>query len=121
MSRNPLLRFWFNLLFWSYGRGTWQYDLLCGAIIAFLFLTPTRVLFSGLEKDPTNPAQKIVGLQKIQKEVFLLLVLESESPKAHAELERRWQEFDGKTEHRFVRKAFYDDKGRILGYVLSVP
>ncbi len=25
---------------WSYERGTWQYDLLCLLILAFIFLTP---------------------------------------------------------------------------------
>lgn len=25
---------------WSYERGTWQYDLFCLLIVAFIFLTP---------------------------------------------------------------------------------
>jgi len=27
-------------IFWTYGRGTLQYDVLCGLILAFIFLTP---------------------------------------------------------------------------------
>lgn len=27
-------------LFWSYQRGSWQYDLICAIILAFIFLTP---------------------------------------------------------------------------------
>ncbi|HLI29878.1 MAG TPA: hypothetical protein VKV79_02110 [Terriglobia bacterium] len=27
-------------LFWSYERGSWQYDLICALILAFIFLTP---------------------------------------------------------------------------------
>ncbi len=27
-------------VFWAYERGTWQYDLLCLAILAFIFLSP---------------------------------------------------------------------------------
>lgn len=27
-------------VFWSYERGTWQYDLILAAILAFIFLTP---------------------------------------------------------------------------------
>ena len=30
-----------NILLWSYERGTWQYDLLCLLILAFIFLTPS--------------------------------------------------------------------------------
>ena len=29
-----------KVIFWSYGRTTWQYDVLCVAILAFVFLTP---------------------------------------------------------------------------------
>ncbi len=29
-----------NTLLWTYGRGTWQYDLICALILAFIFLTP---------------------------------------------------------------------------------
>jgi hypothetical protein len=29
-----------KILFWSYGRTTWQYDLLAVLILAFIFLTP---------------------------------------------------------------------------------
>ncbi|GBC81677.1 hypothetical protein HRbin10_00789 [bacterium HR10] len=30
-----------NVLLWSYERGTWQYDVLCLLILAFIFLTPS--------------------------------------------------------------------------------
>lgn len=30
-----------NVFFWSYGRGTIPYDLLCALILAFIFLTPS--------------------------------------------------------------------------------
>lgn len=29
-----------KILFWRYGRTTWQYDVLCVLILAFIFLTP---------------------------------------------------------------------------------
>lgn len=29
-----------SVIFWVYGRGTVQYDILCGLILAFIFLTP---------------------------------------------------------------------------------
>ena len=27
-------------VFWPYERGSWQYDIICGVILAFIFLTP---------------------------------------------------------------------------------
>ncbi len=29
-----------KVILWSYGRTTWQYDVLCVCILAFVFLTP---------------------------------------------------------------------------------
>ncbi len=29
-----------KIIFWSYDRGSWQYDLLCVVILAFIFLMP---------------------------------------------------------------------------------
>ena len=31
-----------NSIFWSYERGSWQYDVICVLILAFIFLTPAR-------------------------------------------------------------------------------
>ncbi|MBI4456523.1 MAG: hypothetical protein HY644_11570 [Acidobacteria bacterium] len=33
-----------NILMWSYARGTWQYDVMCALIIAFIVLTPRNFL-----------------------------------------------------------------------------
>jgi hypothetical protein len=32
-----------KILFWSYERGTWQYDVLCVLILAFIFLAPNWI------------------------------------------------------------------------------
>jgi hypothetical protein len=32
-----------RVVFWRYQRGSWQYDILCGLIILFIFLTPKSV------------------------------------------------------------------------------
>jgi hypothetical protein len=29
-----------KVLFWSYERGSWQYDVMCAAILAFIFASP---------------------------------------------------------------------------------
>jgi len=46
-SSQPLATTWekFKLflsraIFWSYERGSWQYDIICGVILIFIFLTP---------------------------------------------------------------------------------
>lgn len=44
-----------NVLLWSYARGTWQYDLLCLAIVLAVFLVPSR--YFG-DRDRTKPANE---------------------------------------------------------------
>jgi hypothetical protein len=61
-----------KILFWSYERGSWQYDIMCVLILAFIFLPPNRifqirvsaapVIVRGAEIgpiDPTNLEQAI--------------------------------------------------------------
>ncbi|HEV2177540.1 MAG TPA: hypothetical protein VGW33_10140 [Terriglobia bacterium] len=35
--------FFRRAVFWSYERGSWQYDIICAVILAFIFLTPRAV------------------------------------------------------------------------------
>jgi len=32
-----------HAIFWTYERGSWQYDVICAVIVAFIFLTPRAV------------------------------------------------------------------------------
>lgn len=53
-----LNRLWKSLkpvVFWSYRRGSWQYDLICVAILAFIFGTP-RTFFNDRPGAPTTRA-----------------------------------------------------------------
>ena len=45
-----------NVLIWTYERGTLQYDILCGLILAFIFLVP-RSCFAP-KKPPDAAAAK---------------------------------------------------------------
>ena len=40
MSVFTILR---KIWYWSYERGSWQYDVMCVAILGFIFLIPARV------------------------------------------------------------------------------
>ena len=47
-----------NSVLWNYGRTTWQYDVLCILILAFIFLTP-KSWFGGKEIDKTRDDNKL--------------------------------------------------------------
>jgi hypothetical protein len=48
-----------NIIQWNYRRGTWQYDVLCLLIIAFIFLTP-KAWFDKRETIATQTSRLIV-------------------------------------------------------------
>jgi hypothetical protein len=48
-------------LFWSYERGSWQYDVMCVLILAFIFLVPSSLFHKPItlrseEVGPVSPA-----------------------------------------------------------------
>ena len=51
-----------NFILWNYERGTWQYDVFCLLIIAFIFLTP-KSWFEKREKLATQTSRLIVKAQ----------------------------------------------------------
>ena len=48
-----------DIILWRYERASWQWDVLCLLIIAFIFLTP-KVWFEKREKLATQTARLIV-------------------------------------------------------------
>jgi len=48
-----------NFVLWNHERGTWQYDIFCLLIIAFIFLTP-KAWFEKRERLATQTARRVV-------------------------------------------------------------
>ena len=53
-----------NFIQWNYERGTWQYDVFCLLIVAFIFLTP-KTWFDKKERLATQTARLVVKAQDI--------------------------------------------------------
>lgn len=56
-----------NFILWTYQRGTWQYDIFCLLIVAFIFLTP-KAWFEKRERLATQTARLIVKAQDFSPE-----------------------------------------------------
>lgn len=56
-----------DIIQWNYGRGTWQYDVFCFLIIAFIFLTPKH-WFDKRERLATQTARLIVKKEDFSPE-----------------------------------------------------
>lgn len=53
-----------NIVLWSYERASWQWDVLCLLIVAFIFLTP-KAWFDKREKLATQTPQVNVKVTEI--------------------------------------------------------
>lgn len=69
-----------NFILWNHGRGTWQYDVFCLLIVAFIFLTP-KAWFEKRERLATQTARLVVKAQDF--------------PLERNELEKRVRELSG--------------------------
>jgi len=51
-----------RILFWCYDRGTWQYDLLCVLILAFIFLAPNWIFNTTGRSTPDHavPTHQVI-------------------------------------------------------------
>ncbi|MGA2984239.1 MAG: hypothetical protein ABSG32_10505 [Terriglobia bacterium] len=62
-------------IFWAYERGSWQYDLICLAILSFIFLSP-RAWFNDrptLQMTDLRHQQGIIEMGRVNKEVRYLV------------------------------------------------
>jgi len=50
-----------KILFWSYERGSWQYDIMCVLILAFIFLSPNRIFQSRVSPAPLTVRAAEIG------------------------------------------------------------
>jgi hypothetical protein len=62
---SPFGRILKRVVFWSYGRTTWQYDVLCVLILAFIFLTPKSWFETGEPKFVGQHQNLSVGAVKL--------------------------------------------------------
>jgi hypothetical protein len=81
-AKSPLGKVWAGIklvvtrsIFWAYERGSWQYDLIVAAILAFIFLSP-RAWFNDrptLQMTDLRHQQGIVEMRRVNKTVQYLV------------------------------------------------
>ena len=118
-----LRKFWHAVrpaVFWTYPRGSWQYDIMVGLILAFLFLTPR----SWFRDQPRIPgAQHIVMLPSdAGRSVFWIdpeLVGEQPPDRLESHIRALLQKRTGsKTVTLFKVEQAKDSEGKLKGYLV---
>lgn len=105
-----------KILFWSYGRTSWQYDVLSALILAFIFLTPLAWFKTG---EPTRALSHQNGSKAATKLRIPAEILPTNPDKDELEKRARWQlnrsdlKVTGTTQVR-------DADGRIVAYEVDI-
>src|SRR5947209_19737787 len=105
-----LWRVFKRIILWSYGRTTWQYDILCALILAFVFLTPKSWFERG--KLTCTPAHQN-GLEGAQKRLIRATGTgDAARPEAH-DIERRARKITDKPDLRVTASR---ERRRTVGW-----
>lgn len=92
---------------WNYDRGTWQYDVLCVAILAFIFLIPTSFFDERKSRSLKKPDYISTGeLQNQAPATTLKGLLESAGSRRRGGQEVNLKHFE----------AVSNEDGVIVGY-----
>ena len=105
-----------KVILWSYGRTTWQYDVLCVLILAFVFLTP-KGWFEWGELACTPAHQNVLGAAQ---KLLIRTTGASAQPDAH-DIERCARKITGEPALR-VRgwQELRSTDGRTLGFEVDI-
>ena len=104
-------------ILWSYERGSWQYDLICLVILAFIFLTP-RAWFRDQPRIP-NPQQIVMLPSETGRPVFWIdpeLVGETPPEALDSKIRVLLQKRTGKSLTVLKVESAKDDEGNLKGY-----
>ena len=104
-----------SILLWPYGRTTWQYDVLCVLILAFVFLTPkgwfeySELGSRGQHQSRFASTHLLVGSEAVSSEM------------ERGEIERRMRAMTGQPDLQVTDvRATRDASGKIVAYEVDI-
>ena len=111
-----------KLFFWGYARNTWQYDVLCALILAFIFLTPQNWFDtgSGMKNWPNGEPTRTAEHQKSSASKVILSVADS-AQMTQNEIENRVRELTGRTDAEVLSvQPKRDGSGKIVAFEVDI-
>jgi hypothetical protein len=104
-----------RLFLWTYARNTWQYDVLCALILAFIFLTPKSWFDNGELRSNQEHQSPLAST------VLVALPENGDTELSAAEVERRVRVITNRPEIQVanIRKRL-DGQGKIVAYEVDI-
>jgi hypothetical protein len=113
-----------KLFFWGYARNTWQYDVLCALILAFIFLTPKSWFDTGtaLKSRPlSEPAPASMHQKPVASKVILTIGDNFPTQMAQNEIESQVRRLTGRAEAEVLNaEPKRDTSGKIVAYEVDI-
>lgn len=113
-----------RLFFWGYARNTWQYDVLCALILAFIFLTPQSWFDTGLamkNRSSGEPSSASGHQTPSASKVILSLADNASAPMSQNEVENRVRELTGRTDIKVLSiLPKRDGSGKLVAYEVDI-
>ncbi len=63
-----------SVILWSYNRGTFPYDIMCAAILLFVFLTPGSVFHDQPAPNPTPVGPQDISYTQVEQGKWVFFV-----------------------------------------------
>ncbi len=105
-----------RIIFWNYGRSTWQYDVLCALILAFIFLTPKG--WFGSEPPTLAKHQKAAAANTL---LLTWPAAAAATPPDTQEIERRARQVAGRQDLRIrAVTPVRDSAGTVIAYQVDM-
>ena len=116
-------RAFYRGVFWTYARGTWQYDVMAILILAFIFLTP-RDWFHDKPAPVEMPSADVVLLVNGETHKVYRLRAALIDPKADATAaqgaQRLLRHYTGKSLEIIRIEPARDSRGEVVNYTVWV-
>jgi hypothetical protein len=118
-----------RIFFWSYERGSWQYDLAVIAILIFVLLTPGRWFHDQPTRAMPTPSAQVEllsekGNQQVYKVDTRILTPPEQMPQLQNELHRALQRAQASLQNgRFEItnvEAIRDAQGSVIAYQVTL-
>ncbi|MDT4955509.1 MAG: hypothetical protein QOJ02_3647 [Acidobacteriota bacterium] len=113
-----------KLFFWGYARNTWQYDVLCALILAFIFLTPQSWFSSGsgMKNWSNGEPAGVAGHQNpVASKIILPVGGNFPARMAQNEIENRVRALTGRTDTEVINvEPRLDASGKIVAYEVDI-
>lgn len=99
---------------WTYARNTWQWDVLCVLILAFIFLSPKSWFVNGKRPPLTEHQSDTVLTVTLNPEVI-------DNEKDRGQLEEKVRALSGRADAQIVGvRRKHDEAGKTLGYEVDI-